>query len=127
MKHQEVLEYLSKPLRTFTVNYPAEKSFTLTVRDNCSQKELLEKIFEQFNHGSGKECDFFLGNHMRSLSVHDFVKVDGQWFQCASIGWNPVTREYVDRIEGAVIDSPSFTARGARAALQELMWLTRKK
>ena len=87
---------------------------------------LLENIFAQFNHGSMQECDYLLSNKMRSLSVHDFVKVDGEWFQCASVGWIPVTEEYVNEIEGAVTDCPEFEKLGAWHALQDLMWLTRK-
>ena len=127
MNDKKIQEYIYKPLRTFVIKYPADKTFTLIVRDNCSQMDLLEKIFAQFNHGSGQECDFFLGNKMRSLSVNDFVKVDNQWFQCAGVGWEPVTEQRVNEIEGAVIDSPKFATHGAWFALQDLMWLTRAR
>jgi hypothetical protein len=127
MNDQEIKEYADKPLRTFTVKYPAERTVTLTIRDNSSKMGLLENIFAQFNHGSMQECDYLLSNKMRSLSVHDFVKVDGEWFQCASVGWIPVTEEYVHEIEGAVTDCPEFEKLGAWKALQDLMWSTRRQ
>ena len=126
MNDQEIKEYANKPLRTFTIKYPGERTVTLTTRDNSSKMELLENIFAQFNHGSMQECDYLLSNKMRSLSVYDFVKVDGEWFQCACVGWIPVTEEYVNEIEGAVTACPKLEKLGAWQVLQDLMWRTRK-
>lgn len=70
--------------------YPGEGfySFDLEVED-------LEDVFAQFNHGSGKECEDFIDESMRSLSVGDFVQLGGQWWECLPSGWDMVKRNYV--------------------------------
>ena len=60
------------------------------------------RVFAMFNGGSGRECKIFLDSGCRSMSVNDFVCVDGQWYQCASVGWNKVTRNYINFIVESV-------------------------
>jgi hypothetical protein len=70
--------------------YPGEDlwSFDLDIKD-------IDDIFDMFNHGSGRECEEFLGQEMRSLSVGDFVQLWGQWWECKPIGWEMVKANYV--------------------------------
>lgn len=112
MKHQIV------------VNYPGciAPKFEFDASDSISVKELLEQIYAWFNHGSGREADIFLNSKMRSLSVFDFVRLDGVWFQCRGTGWDAVTDEYVDEIEKAVVNHPKFKLHGGFSALNEVMW-----
>lgn len=49
--------------------------------------EVLETIFAEWNAGSGSECDAFTKARVRSLSVGDYVSVDGTWHRCEGIGW----------------------------------------
>ena len=57
--------------------------------------EVLEIVFANWNNGSGSECHEFLASGVRSLSVGDYVSVDGQWHRCDSIGWSEVSEDHV--------------------------------
>lgn len=59
--------------------------------------EVLEHIFGEWNNGSGKECSRFLQAGVRSLSVGDYVAVDGLWYRCEGIGWAEKTKDKVDK------------------------------
>ena len=109
------------------VNLPGCQSRTFA-HDSKSDKHavILEEIFAMFNHGSGQECELFLKSGMRSLSVNDFVCVNSHWYQCRSVGWEEVTDEYVDELEKAVVEYPSFRLQGPYYALDQLMWSRRK-
>lgn len=80
------------------VLYPAEKTIVLWRDVDVRDMDFLEQIFAEFNAGSGQECSEFLDAHIRSLSVNDFVKIEENWYQCKSIGWYPVTREFVTTV-----------------------------
>jgi hypothetical protein len=49
------------------------------------------------------------------------VCVNGEYFQCASFGWNSVTPEYVNKLENEVANHPS-RCEGAWFALMDVMW-----
>ena len=70
--------------------YPGEDlwSFDLDVQN-------VQDLFPMFNHGSGRECEEFLEEKMRSLSVGDFVQFDGQWWWCKSFDWEMVKPNFV--------------------------------
>lgn len=91
---------------SFTILYPGDdnREFCVMIEDDKTPIQILEKIFAWFNHGSGQEAPMFIEYRMRSLSVNDFVLLDGQWYQCRSVGWEAVTKEFVDRITRAVIE-----------------------
>lgn len=57
---------------------------------------ILESVFGGWNAGSGQECDEFLKSRTRSLSVGDFVGLNGKFYQCESFGWNEVPRATVN-------------------------------
>lgn len=57
---------------------------------------VLEEIFAQWNAGSGRESSLFLRSSCRSLSVGDYVKVNDQWYRCASFGWDEVSEDNVE-------------------------------
>lgn len=110
-----------------TINYPGCEARTFPF-DSQSRDPIgiLEEIFAAFNHGSGRECELFLKNKMRSLSVNDFVRVNTQWYQCKSVGWEKVTEEYVDHLEKEVVEHPAFNLHGAFYCLDSIMWQRRK-
>ena len=73
-------------------------SFTRSDENGPFQaEEVLEHIFAEWNNGSGRECGNFLSKGIRSLSVGDYVCVDGLWFRCESVGWNAQTHEEVNK------------------------------
>ena len=59
--------------------------------------EVLEDIFAEWNHGSGRESSRFLDENVRSLSVGDYVSVDGLWYRCEGIGWKEKTKDEVNK------------------------------
>lgn len=105
-----------------TIKYPGSSNRSFIFDSPLDEESVLEKIFAWFNHGSGQECSAFLNGKMRSLSVNDFVCVNGQWYQCKSVGWEKVTQNYVNKIENAVIDHPLFAMYGSFYCLDEIMF-----
>lgn len=87
----------------------------------------LEDIFAMFNHGSNRECIPFLNRKFRSLSVHDCVRVDEQWYQCRSTGWEKVTEEFVDELEKDVVNHSLYSLYGAWSALNDVMWVKHRR
>ena len=87
----------------------------MSVEDN------LERVFAEWNHGSGMECKMFIESNKRSLSVNDIVCVNGKYYQCKSFGWKQVTDEYVYQLEEDVAKNPR-RFEGAWFALSEVMY-----
>ena len=114
-------------MKKIIVNYPGDNLFTFNLDDAPSHDHLLAKIFASCNNGSGQECKEFKASKTRSLSVNDLVKIDDQWYQCASFGWKAVSEEFVDELEKAVVEHPKFSLYGAWSALDDVMWSKRKK
>lgn len=88
----------------------------MSVEDN------LERVFAEWNHGSGMECEMFIKSNKRSLSVNDIVCVNGNYYQCRSFGWKKVTAEYVNELEKEVALHPTRHAYGTWYALTEIMY-----
>jgi hypothetical protein len=106
------------------VIYPDEAVYSYVVTNNLSPEDNLERVFAEWNSGSGMECKMFIESNKRSLSVNDIVCVNGKYFQCQSVGWTEVTSEYVNQLEKEVAIHPlRFVGDGRSAwfALNELM------
>lgn len=116
MKYNVFVNYLGDGGCQF--NHPSE---------SATVAEVLEEVFAMFNYGSGKESPLFLARKMRSLSVYDCVRVGKEWFQCASVGWEKVTDEYVDELEKKVVSHPMFKNHGSFYCLSDVMWKEYKK
>lgn len=84
------------------IKLPCERDFSLTLNLDMKPSEVLEMMFAWFNRGSGQECVQFLESRCRSLSVNDFVKMNGQWYQCVDCGWTEVSEQFVDDMETKV-------------------------
>jgi len=69
------------------IKYPGESENQIQVESDLQPTALLETIFNWFNAGSNNECKYFLANKMRSLSVGDFVSINGIWYKCMPVGW----------------------------------------
>lgn len=108
-------------MKNVLVNYVGDVAIKLCMHGE-SDMEILEMVFAGCNHGSGFEYEAFLAQKVRSLSVHDLVRVDDKWYQCESVGWKLVTDEYVDLLERLVANHPSFKEEGPWYALQQVMW-----
>lgn len=65
-------------------------SYLMTRELDMTRSDVLENVFGWFNNGSGEECDEFTKRQCRSLSVNDFVRLNDEWFQCRSVGWDKV-------------------------------------
>jgi hypothetical protein len=72
-------------------------NMTLNLISEMTRSEVLEMLFGWFNHGSGSECQMFLERKGRSLSVNDFVRLNDEWFQCRSMGW--------EKVDGSLVKS----------------------
>lgn len=68
----------------------------MTLNLEMTRSEVLELMFGWFNAGSGSECQMFLERKGRSLSVNDFVRLNDEWFQCRSMGWDKVDDSLVE-------------------------------
>ena len=55
--------------------------------DYHSDQDILGAVWEQWNAGSGNECQQFLKLCVRSMMVGDYVSVNGVWHECLAIGW----------------------------------------
>lgn len=108
------------------VMYPDESVHSYVLYSEQTVERVLETVFNEWNYGSGVECEQFVRSKKRSLSVNDIVCVNGAYFQCASMGWTPVDIAYVDDLEKSVALS-KYRDTSAYMALSEVMWDRRKK
>lgn len=104
------------------VIYPDEAIYSFAVINDLSVEDNLERVFAEWNHGSGMECQLFVESKKRSLSVNDIVAVNGVYYQCRSFGWKKVTAEYVSNLETEVSHHPTRYAYGPWFALTEIMY-----
>jgi len=96
------------------IDYPGDKRLFVFLKHQSEKVEdILEEVFEQFNAGSGRECQEFHNTHMRSLSVGDFVNIEGQWWECAACGWKKVEADHVYQMGRDVKNHPNFEQYGA--------------
>ena len=106
------------------VIYPNEftAGFVIETDEPVAVNTLLERVFAEWNNGSGQESQRFIDSKARSLSVNDIVCINGSYFQCQSFGWNGVTPEYVTELERDVANHPRRWSEGAWHALHDVMW-----
>ena len=72
-----------KQCKKFWQDYPEENSAGYKYTD----PDILDAVWEQWNAGSGRECDLFKKLEVRSMMVGDYVCVNGKWHECLPIGW----------------------------------------
>ena len=104
------------------VIYLDEAVYSFVTINDMSVEDNLERVFAEWNHGSGMECKMFIESKKRSLSVNDIVCVNGAYYQCRSFGWKKVTAEYVNELEKEVALHPTRHAYGPWFALTEIMY-----
>ena len=101
--------------------YPADRTFIINDMEGTTEEQL-EKVFAGFNGGSGQEFQIFLDSGCRSMSVNDFVCINDQWYQCASVGWNKVTRNYLNIITEQVENKVNNLTNNAWSVLNDIMF-----
>lgn len=129
-KVRKTLDFERSRVYSFTVMkknlihviYPDEATYSYVATNDMSVEDNLERVFAEWNHGSGMECEMFIKSNKRSLSVNDIVCVNGKYFQCQSFGWKKVTMEYVNELEKEVSLHPTRYAYGTWYALTEIMY-----
>ena len=123
----ETLEAVLKmKRREITVIYPCERTIKSVVNSDKTDLELLEDVFGWFNHGSQNESPAFLNAKARSLSVNDFVEIDGNIYQCKSIGWQQVDTDYLKKIETLVESKMKYSKTSAWHNLNDIMYSSSK-
>lgn len=67
--------------------------FTIDVLTSDTPRELAERVFAMWNHGSGMESEGFLHSGVRSLSVGDIVAFPEleTSLACQVVGWTAIT------------------------------------
>lgn len=106
-----------------TIIHPGTFEFSYN-RQYCPDENMIqiaERAFEEWNSGSGNECKEFKDNHVRSLSVGDFVKINNHIFKCEPSGWNEVTTEYLSNFIDKVKNHSDFKKLPWKA-LMDILW-----
>jgi hypothetical protein len=102
------------------VIYPDEAVHSFVMETDMVVSDILERVFAEWNHGSGMESELFIRSNKRSLSVNDIVCVNGRYHLCKSFGWNEVTPQFVNELEEEVSNHPN-RIQGAWFALNDVM------
>lgn len=111
-----------------TVIYPDSHKFAFVIESDATldnpdnHNYLLERVFAEWNCGSGVESELFLRSNVRSMSVGDIVLVNGTYYICESIGWKQVSTEFVVELENRVHNHPLRNLHGAWFALNQVLW-----
>lgn len=109
--------------------YPDDfsSSFIMETEGKVDDKTILEWVFAQWNNGSCQESELFIKSQIRSMSVNDIVCVNGNYYQCASMGWDAVTPNYVTHLIEEVVNHPKRSECGPYRCLDDIMWQRKKK
>lgn len=109
-------------MKAITIVYPGELRFEFELDCNDHNYVTLEKVFHLFNAPDDSSHPQYRASRMRSLSVNDFVCIDGLWWQCAGNGWNACAGAFVEDVGREVMGRINH-ARGYYAwhALQDVM------
>jgi len=110
-----------------TIIYPAEFHTAYTVVTEDSDATLLERVFAEWNGGSGMESEKFESSKVRSLSVGDIVAINGNYYQCKSFGWKHVDPNFVDDLVEKIENHPSYKPGGAWFTHNKIRWEENKE
>lgn len=77
-----------------------ELEFVFDVPPSKTHYQVLEMLFVGFGNAPHYEMDVWKEAKIRSMSVGDFVCLDGRWYQCASCDWIQVPETKVSRVMG---------------------------
>jgi len=72
--------------------------------DRASVGPLLDQAFMSFNVGSDELAALYRARRLRSLSVGDVVRIDGDAYACESVGWEPASKDDVRILSAAEAD-----------------------
>ena len=110
-----------------TICYPDEQmiAFKIQAVSEDTDLDILERVFAEWNAGSGQECKLFIDSRLRSLSVNDVVIVNGTYYQCARMGWDQISEQKFLDIEKSVAIHPQRFIDGAWITLDRVMYSRR--
>lgn len=77
-------------VKVFEYDVPAEDAWVV-----------LQWAFDTFNIGSGELAARYRARRLRSLSVGDVVRIDGNPYSCESVGWDVVSHDDLRIVDGA--------------------------
>ena len=109
------------------VIYPDEAVHSFVMETDMVVSDILERVFAEWNHGSGMESELFIRSKKRSLSVNDIVAVNGTYYLCESFGWKEVTPQFVNELEKEVANHSTRMVHGAWFALNDVMYARKSK
>ena len=77
-----------KQCKKFWLDYPEEDCKGRKYTD----PDILAAVWDDWNNGSGRECELFKKLEVRSMMVGDYVHIlrrdkTGVWHECLPIGW----------------------------------------
>jgi hypothetical protein len=88
--------------RMFGAETTKEVAFEVEVKNSnvFNHRLFLEKVYRGFGNIPDEDQWWwpFTENKIRSLSVGDFVSLDGEWWQCVSMGWKKVSERRVKEV-----------------------------
>jgi hypothetical protein len=113
----------AEPTTKIKVKFPGDREIDVLRPAKANPDHLLQQIFDEFNDGSTHACEEFKAQkECRSFSAFDFVRLNEQWYQCQSVGWEAVTQEFVEEIDRKVREHPLFLVHGSWVALDRVMF-----
>jgi len=120
------LWYSIRMIKQVIINYPGEGCVAnLHLNTNDVDDVILERMFGEWNGGSGMESATFERSKKRSMCVGDFIYIqDGDGlrvWQCESFGWGERSVEDYILFDRRVKNHPKFS-HGAWFAMNEVLW-----
>jgi len=83
MKHVRILYHDDPEPKKFS----GRKDWNSYYNEYHSDQDILGAVWEQWNAGSGNECQQFLKLGVRSMMVGDYVSINGVWHEVLPFGW----------------------------------------
>ena len=83
IKHVRILYHDDPEPKKFS----GRKDWNSYYNESHSDPDILDAVWEQWNAGSGNECQQFLKLGVRSMMVGDYVSINGVWHECLPFGW----------------------------------------
>lgn len=74
------------------------REVTFEMVEELSHLEVCEKIFLSFGNHPTKTEFIWRAMNARSMSMGDFIGIDGTWYQCFSVGFKEVPEARVNEI-----------------------------
>ncbi|QFG25435.1 hypothetical protein [Actinomadura sp. WMMB 499] len=84
-------------------NHPVVKVFEyLTEQTTLPPEDVAEEAMH-IGNGVDNRSDSYYARELRSVSVGDLIRIDGQWWTCERVGWRfvgDIPKDITDEFEG---------------------------